>query len=58
MAVAAMELFLLRSHFVVLATNEQLLEFSLGVADGHLNRDASAQWIQAHVIRLTWPESR
>lgn len=53
-----MELFLLRNHFFLLATNSQLLDFSLRVADGRLTRAASAQWIETRVLRTTWTESR
>ena len=56
LAVAAMELFLLRNRFFLLATNRQLLDFSLRVADGRLTRDASAEWIQRRVLRTTWTE--
>lgn len=58
LAVAAMEWFLLSNRFVLLATNEQLLDFSLRVADGRLTREASAEWIQARVFRTTWTEDR
>ena len=58
LAVAAMEWFLFRNDFAVMATNDQLLDFALRVADNRLSRDASAEWIEARAFRATWSERR
>ena len=58
LAVAATEWFLFRNGFVLIASNEQLLDFSLRVADNRLSRDASTEWIEKRAVRSTWTDHR
>ncbi|MCY3656372.1 MAG: type II toxin-antitoxin system death-on-curing family toxin [Chloroflexi bacterium] len=58
LAVAAMEWFLYRNRFLLLTTNERLLEFSLQVADGRMSREESARWIESRALRTTWSSER
>ncbi len=57
-AVTAMEWFLYRNDFVLFATNDRLVDFSLRVADDRLSRDASARWIERRALRATWRGDR
>ena len=57
-AVTAVEWFLFRNGFVLFATNDRLVDFSLRVADDRLSRDASALWIEKRAIRITWTDQR
>ncbi len=58
LAVAAMEWFLFRNDFALIATNDQLVDFALRVADDRLSRDASAEWIAQRAIRSSWTDQR
>lgn len=58
LAVAAMEWFLFRNSFALMATSEELLDFSLRVADDRLTREESARWVHARALRTTWTEER
>ena len=57
-AVTAMEWFLYRNDFVLLATNDRLVDFALRVADDRLSRDASARWLERRALRATWRGNR
>ena len=57
-AVAAMEWFLYRNDFLLLATNDRLVDFALRVADDRLGQDASALWVEQRAIRTTWTLKR
>ena len=53
-----MEWFLWMNNFWILATNDELLDFALAVANDALSREESAQWIVARALRLTWTAER
>ena len=50
--------FLFSNGFLLFATNDQLVEFALSVADDRLSRDDSARWIEQRALRLTWTQRR
>ena len=56
LAVAAMEWFLFRNGFVLMATSDRLVDFALLVANDQLSRDASAHWIERRAFRISWTE--
>ena len=58
LAVAAMAWFLFSNGFLLFATNDQLVEFALSVANDRLSRDDSARWIEQRALRLTWTQRR
>ena len=58
LAVAAMEWFLFRNGFALMATNEQVFDFALRVAKDDLSRDESARWIERRALRGTWSAER
>ena len=58
LAVAAMEWFLFRNGFALMATNEQVFDFALRVAKDDLSRDESARWIERRALRDTWRAER
>ena len=57
-AVAAMEWFLYRNDFLLLAKNDRLVDFALRVADDRLSQDASARWVEQRAVRTTWTLAR
>ncbi len=53
-ALMAMAVFLRRNHALLLAGNDELLEYSLNVVSGAISRDASFEFIERRTIRLQW----
>ena len=51
LAVAAMAWFLFSNGFLLFATNDQLVEFALSVANDRLSREDSARWIEQRALR-------
>lgn len=58
LAVTAMELFLFENDFVLFASNDQLMDFALRVADNRLSREESTRWLNARAVRWTWSDAR
>ena len=58
LAVTAMEWFLWMNGFWLLATNDELIDFALDVANDVLSREESADWIVARTLRLSWTAER
>ncbi len=58
LAAAAMAWFLFSNGFLICATNDQLVDFALRVADDRLSREDSARWIERRALRLTWTQQR
>ena len=58
LAVTAMEWFLLRNGFLLVTTNDRLVDFALRVADDRLTRDESFTWIEKRALRETWSPRR
>jgi hypothetical protein len=57
-AVAAMEWFLHVNSAWLLASNDELIEFTLSVAEGSMSREASAKWLRHRCARADWSERR
>lgn len=58
LAVTAMEYFLLRNGYVLCASEQELVDFALQVADNRMSREASADWLRYRGLRITWSEER
>ncbi|MEE8337214.1 MAG: type II toxin-antitoxin system death-on-curing family toxin [Dehalococcoidia bacterium] len=58
LAVTATEWFLYRNDFVLFASNDQLMDFALRVADDRLSRTESTRWLNARAVRRTWSDAR
>ena len=57
-AVAAMGLFLYLNQAELVATQEEVEAFALGVAKGEIDRPMSAEFLHRRVMRLTWDEDQ
>lgn len=55
-AVAAMEVFLLDNRAVLVATDDELVNFSLQVAASDLNRDGCAAFLSRRMLRTQWTQ--
>ena len=53
-AVAVMEMFVLRNDAMILATDEDLVDFSLRVASDEMNRDDCALFLRRRILRGSW----
>ena len=53
-AVAAMELFLFLNQAELVATDDEVEAFALGVAKGEIDRPASAEFLRRRVMRFKW----
>lgn len=53
-AVAAMELFLFLNDAELIATDEEVEAFALGVAKGEIDRPMSAAFLRRRVMRFKW----
>ena len=53
-----MEFFLLKNGFVLYASNEELIEFALAVAEDRMSRAQSAEWLSFRAFRMSWSEER
>lgn len=53
-ALTSMTVFLARNRALLLASNDDLLEWSLSVADGSLGRAESARFVRLRTIRGSW----
>ena len=49
----AMLAFLARNDAMLIADDDELLEFSLAVADDRLDREASIEFVERRVVRLS-----
>ena len=53
-AVAAMEMFLFMNEAQLIATDDEVTAFALGVARGELDRSMCAEFLRRRVMRRTW----
>ncbi len=57
-AVAAMEMFLFVNQAELVATDEEVEAFALGVAKGDMDRPTSAAFLHRRAIRLSWDDDQ
>lgn len=53
-ALTAMIVFLARNQAFILASEDELYETSIGIADGGISRDALCAFIERRTVRTTW----
>ena len=53
-AVAAMEMFLFMNEAQLIATDDEVTAFALGVAKGEIDRPMCAEFLRRRVLRRTW----
>ena len=58
LAVTAMEWFLFRNGFVMMTSNDRLVNFALQVADNTMTQTDSAVWVSRRAFRVTWSDER
>ena len=56
-ALVAMDTFLARNGAWLFASDDELIEFSIQVADHQLTRDGSAAFLERRVVRLYWSDA-
>lgn len=57
-AAAAMETFLFMNDAQLIATDDEVTAFALGVAKGELDRSMCAEFLQRRVLRRTWEDDQ
>ena len=57
-AVAAMEWFVLANTAFILATDDELVDFSLRVAGGEMSREDCLLYLRRRTLRLTWTDEQ
>ena len=53
-AVTAMEWFLIRNGAVLVASNDEIVQFALDVARGAMTREQSRTWVRHRTLRVGW----
>ena len=53
-----MEMFLFVNQAELVATDEEVEAFALGVAKGEIDRPMSAEFLRRRVMRLTWQQDQ
>ena len=56
-ALTAMILFLAMNQAFILATEDELFEMSIGIANGSIDRDALCDFVDRRTVRTTWSPS-
>jgi len=58
LAVTAMEWFLWRNRIAMLASNSEIVESALDVANDPINARGSVSWVRSRAVRMAWSEQQ